>query len=581
MKCACGSEATSFCGCKKTPIYICDSCILVHIKDKKSTHNIESIAPVETAKDKIISRLDKGKLEIMQHRQKIYSELSTLINLLLRTAKQGITALDAEETKIDNILIPMVTSPSSISNPTILKLLDEDAEAAEEQCEQWNFLDFSLDSEAIEFNIESWITVDSAIDKCLPPQAPEEEIDKEEIDEELEERLSEYLKYSRNSTTIALLPGESPTKLYSRTMSLRPSARSQPAYSALQNSLETAIAQTSPLFCGSGHQLRWSSRILFKNFKATRCFLVRCGLCMLEFSAAGWCCDTCIYVVCEKCGGKSNCTAPRLKCEQNHQLSICYDVASYYRSTNTKKALMCAFCTDPLGFPSWHCRVCKFDICIKCGERLGAAFVVTEIECAKQHPLQQFVIQSTVPEAQRPICAICKTRIIGVLHDCRPCQYRICNSCQEFNSKPLPPHPAICCQEYHLLRWIEIGGYSCNICHKDYTSERFRCKVCIFDMCLTCSKILEEIFNSGAFGKGSCKHSMIYTLLNSNMCSAIGARCAVCNDRYTSSVGLFKCMTCNVFNCVKCYYAKINQTSSVWNFEKFKLGIGQHSLTFK
>lgn len=498
MKCTCGDNPSFFCSCKSDNQYFCESCVILHMKDKTASHNLVSVC-VETGKEKIISKFNQTKEKIRVFREQVLKDLSISINLMQARAKSVLKSLNMTEKNLEFLIQGLHNSEDFSEMPRISKTLLLDPDSAEIECNQWELWNSELSGFRIEEIIDSWVYIN--------------------------DNLIAYLqKNLENQDTIIFLPEE------------------------IQ--METSIFQ-SVRNCPEGHDLLWSNQSLFENFFSKNSFFCTCKLCDCDFSKSGWYCKTCKYDVCEDCASANGNFPPKLQCPNSHELQLKHDLTTFYKSLNqttAKKGSICDICTKLMLTSAWHCTNCKYEICLPCARILG--FTHPSV-CPKQHLLIETEILKSFSDHEKIYCQECRVVLRDTIYVCEKCLYSMCSWCKNNQEITIPNHPVICCAEFHLLKWSSSRNI-CNLC-KENCIGNFKCKDCKFFICSICSDLLEMIFRNSFEGISQCQHTIEYRLLNLNMMKNRNVQCITCTKIFDDKCGIFLCEVCDIFYCIRCY----------------------------
>lgn len=499
MKCACGQNASFLCCCNADNQYFCDSCGLTHIKDKRASHNLVSIC-VESGKEKIIYKLSQTKEKIKEFRGQMLKDLTNLIDLLQGKAKSVLMLLKTSEENLDNFIGGLHNSADFSAWPRISNTLLLDVDLAENECNQWELWNSSLSTARIEEIVETWVFID--------------------------DNIINYLQNSEN-------PRNQHVALIGTDIKLAEEGKT----------------------CPEGHKLVWSIRSLFENFFRKKSFFCTCKLCNNNFSKSGWSCATCQYDICEQCGLFNGNPAPKLQCKKSHELLTKHDLKAFYNTIekkNPKKFSICDICKDSKIPSAWHCRECKYEICFTCAFNLDFMQNYSPPVCPKQHFLKETIVPKSFSDTQNIYCIECNMLLKEKMYNCQRCLYNICVFCKEQRIVPTPSHPAICCAEFHLLKWNPKIKIICNLC-RGSNGEGFECRECEFHMCSCCADVLENIFRNNFGGVSSCQHKLEYKLVSKSALHGKILKCKACEIKFETKCGGFFCATCKDFYCIECY----------------------------
>ena len=135
MLCFCGEIAIFSCSCQQF-VYYCRNCASEHIKDMNSVHNLSTI-PVnieENTKKIVILSIQKNIKKIQDHKHKLISDLSKLIQLFSKKSKLIYQELDKIEKKLGELIYLILEFPEKISEKHLKNTLFMSQESAQIEC---------------------------------------------------------------------------------------------------------------------------------------------------------------------------------------------------------------------------------------------------------------------------------------------------------------------------------------------------------------------------------------------------------------------------------------------------------------
>ena len=187
---------------------------------------------------------------------------------------------------------------------------------------------------------------------------------------------------------------------------------------------------------------------------------LECGICQKSFRRAAWHCPTCGFYKCDECGPHN-----KLRCLEGHPLVIRYDVSSYYQQIYNSSMVNCELCCESKAEASWHCRACKYDICIQCARKEGYVLLSQDggspicdrpdLQCTQGHILRWRTVQSH--------CNVCKDRSPKEMFNCSCCNVSVCAECAA-NLLIFLDRPSVI--ECHgELQWqADCPSFTCALC---------------------------------------------------------------------------------------------------------------------
>lgn len=335
--------------------------------------------------------------------------------------------------------------------------------------------------------------------------------------------------------------------------------------------------ESNNLICQNGHGLIWSDVALFENFLNHKEIWIECGKCHDIFSTSCWHCKICAFSLCENCGNQQGHASPKLKCSNQHDLLIKFDLDIFY-NTQDNSIFSCAMCQITQFASGWHCRLCKYQYCLKCAVSLNVKPYQPSIKCQQNHELVLTLVKmpeikksskknsilgyfenkkhkkNSKKEALLMNCKLCLVNVVGKSSfACEPCKCFVCENCVNFEIKPISPHPAISCPDHHLMQWYTFMGFICNMCMISQLGPRYRCRLCDFDICYKCSNKLELIFRNNLSAKFACQHTIQYTFIDNYSQTVFCKSCGLSNQNF--AIKIFICEQCDCYFCIDCYYS--------------------------
>lgn len=309
--------------------------------------------------------------------------------------------------------------------------------------------------------------------------------------------------------------------------------------------------------CPAGHLLKWYTDITFYYYTISKSWNIYCFRCDACYSKPGWHCRECKKDLCERCAlgpDPSNpiLVKPKLVCTKNHELEWSPDTCAYYEEfLNIDYSFRCRGCGETKQEPSWNCRSCCFDICIKCGRDQGFFPPQDLLVCPDNKTLNFQEIK--LPE--NALCKICSINITDFYYTCPDCLYSICEKCAGQKFSLMVQHPGIRCT-YHgiILAFVDIKLQRktfdilaiCRGCNKIDMKYGYYCAQCNESYCLKCGHDLAHYIRDSV-GKKCAKGHFIYWSFNPIYASGI-FECYYCQKSFMS--GLFYCEECKINICL-------------------------------
>mmetsp|Transcript_12722 Transcript_12722/g.12856 ORF Transcript_12722/g.12856 Transcript_12722/m.12856 type:complete len:607 (-) Transcript_12722:23-1843(-) len=326
---------------------------------------------------------------------------------------------------------------------------------------------------------------------------------------------------------------------------------------------EKPIDPNKPFTCDSGHALTWANDVPFHYKEITGSWNIICDFCGKKFSNGSWHCRDCKFDVCEECGLAKNMTPPKLLCSESKELLWKCDVVQYYIANYGSRSYSCNECQQAGEDAHWHCRTCLYDLCRKCGTKKGYKYPRFDVTCRKGHHLS---IEHKIVEIYEakygctPRCDECRTGIDYACQHCSECDYDLCDSCFNYYSAPIGPHPGFLCPEDHILHYTDSASYYesigkpknfvCNGCKMTKAEECFHCRKCCFDLCNECADSLALFLSSPYTKKCENDHLLLWNNKTSKNYSGGAYGCNVCGEIY-SKVGSLSCSQCLYDICIR------------------------------
>ncbi|OMJ68669.1 hypothetical protein SteCoe_33827 [Stentor coeruleus] len=296
--------------------------------------------------------------------------------------------------------------------------------------------------------------------------------------------------------------------------------------------------------CLHGHNLEWSYKALIENFLIFKKIYVNCEVCKCKLCKPCWNCNICKYYVCEDCGRSNGFIGVKILCEKGHDLRWKCNVSTVNMRMFKQSYWTCAVCKGTGNCEVWHCSLCFYSICKKCGTSRGVNAVEMSNSCIKGHTLN-------LVNDKNKTCSQCQTSIKDKHYSCGICPYIICKKCYRFADLAIPQLAILSCPSSHLLRWVDYRVFRCNICRLSHREGNFTCKICNFDVCSECSDYLEYINYYCIEKFDSNYHPFQYMLVNGN--KSLLPKCSRCCNIFTSSCGIFACQYCKICLCIDCF----------------------------
>jgi hypothetical protein len=127
----------------------------------------------------------------------------------------------------------------------------------------------------------------------------------------------------------------------------------------------------------------------------------------------------------------------------------------------------------------------------------------------------------------------------------------LCPECREYHERPVAGHPILSCRKHHWMRWAKATFHKCDLCYRNFNTERYRCRECDFDICIECSDILINVIVSNKKKTHRLDHPLTWK------CNPIETGnkdifCSCCKVKFDKA-GMFCCKVCDVAFCAPCY----------------------------
>lgn len=313
--------------------------------------------------------------------------------------------------------------------------------------------------------------------------------------------------------------------------------------------------------CKQNHALIFSPDTSEKYRLGYKYTNIRCDYCKLQWKGASYHCSYCLFDLCENCyfdeiHAKSSEVFPGLKCHNSHQLYFYAKSSEYYcRSIDPKGGICCEICQGYWNGSAFSCRICNYDICIACKNKILSLQYFSQTfsyylfpgmdSNLLQYQLHPYGDQS-VNEYQNP--SKCATAISTVSRSFKEEETRITPTCNN-------NHTLILLSELGLVDPLQGYPWKCDVCERTFIGIRYQCTICNYDMCSTC----HNYFKSHSFIQPEilqCPNS--HRLIRSKdqeelyLCKVgeLGYRCNSCNTVFREESN--HCRRCDFDLCDKC-----------------------------
>lgn len=339
--------------------------------------------------------------------------------------------------------------------------------------------------------------------------------------------------------------------------------------------------------------------------------IISCFLCNSCCDGQSWHCSICMIDICTTCHLEENearkIEAPcKLKCGKGHQMYLYTDTTLFYKRKNAARGkIQCDFCGTSWYGRSWNCRICSYDLCTSCKDKIisGAIYFPEETKSSfrsitisssfsihfneinhaeRSEPSSHLILcprnHSLIPSTHPYIwqCSICQISQTGFRLGCIQCHYFTCRTCNTYYTQNtyVDPPELKCPQNHRLVRSSDqekmyrirrgeynYTGFCCNSCVKNCEGPSTHCRQCNFDLCDMCVGIIKRGIEKGVRIKCKAGHKIFWqndtAKFYREKSSATFIYCDVC-DNSIEEMGSFACRICRFDVCVKCCKSYLN-----------------------
>lgn len=311
------------------------------------------------------------------------------------------------------------------------------------------------------------------------------------------------------------------------------------------------IDNNLPVVCTNGHPFVWATGNTFAKYAEGDGWDIYCKNCKKGYSKPSWQCEECKEDLCETCGRQGKLVKPVLVCNRGHELNWAVDTCSYYQEKlKCLYVFKCCVCSEDKQEPSWHCRYCNYDVCIKCAREKKLTPPCDFLVCKKKHPLSC----KKLLKNEDFQCISCEKQGKEIKYSCGNCQDARCFHCALNTMAKMMPHPGLrCAEDGEMLVLADISSYnaknkgavSCRCCNTFNIKYGYYCIQCRYCYCLICGGDISKFIQSTT-GK-LCKDGHMITW-SSNPIEGDTYKCEICQKYF--ACGVFSCLICEISYCL-------------------------------
>lgn len=310
--------------------------------------------------------------------------------------------------------------------------------------------------------------------------------------------------------------------------------------------------------CKQNHVLLFNINTSASYRAASKISNIRCDYCKFVWKGASYHCPICLFDLCESCyleelQAKSTEICPALKCYNSHQLYFYSNSSDYYRrGMDFKGSLCCEICQGYWNGASYSCRICNYDICTPCKEKLVNLHYFSQTYSPYLFPgMNSNLLQYQIsPYGNSGECSN-QASSLSASYACS--ETRSSYSC----IKPTCDnnHPLVLLSDLGLVDPLQSYPWKCDVCERSFIGTRYQCNICNYDMCSTCFKYFSNhTFVTPEYLKCPNSHRLIRSKDQEELylCKVgqLGYRCNSCNSVFREESN--HCRKCDFDMCDKC-----------------------------
>lgn len=295
-----------------------------------------------------------------------------------------------------------------------------------------------------------------------------------------------------------------------------------------------------------------------------------CSYCKKSSSNFMFCCYPCELILCEECSEDETASTAfqtlSIKCGSGHLLKYYLNSANFNsRKFGSFHDIKCAQCEACWVGPSWTCRLCEFDLCLNCIEKVKR---INFCFCLNGHALVPSYDKSRCEDCS--ICKLCKSSFYG---SCWECEFGMCENCVEYENRNKVKDENVCSEGHRLVysqdpyylvfSIFKIKKIVCSMCEACLIENKvYHCRICFFQLCESCYKgiqklttlsVSEELDNEYYIEDNECKSLVLHKLLESEQNSFKDKLiCKNCNAAFDYNDFLPIVITCGHTFCKQC-----------------------------
>lgn len=488
MDCVCKKKTTISCKCKGYEQYFCLDCLNNHLK----THIFTS-EKCEALSSSLKQKFD----EIKGLKQKILRDTTKLVSTIHRASLKVLKPLRLCEKNIKQIISQVKINPYNLPDSPVKEIFKLETEKINEEIGSLKIAKLKISTPLVSKCIESWMSINVNLSY-------------------LSTNLEQYDELKK------------------------------PAKDEI-NLIERPELNQIPM-CPKNHVMKWNQHGLISNYlKSNGRLYVFCEFCNKQYSRISWNCMECNYHICSGCAIFIGYKIPNDFCQGKHELLWKFNVSYLYRLEGSNKFWICDLCNSAETSPHWNCINCKYDLCVDCGMKNGLNPLTGIPLCLFGDKL----ISKGIEQKSSIKCQQCFEKIKRIKYECQNCHYYICRKCAYLPLDSSAVHPVLSCSNFHILCYSLKARFTCNICYCSFQTKRFFCSICDFNICITCSNLLENFCINSIDIKDALGHEMKLVKINANDIS-LRYQCTNCSFKFTKDGIIYKCSICNDSRCIKC-----------------------------
>ena len=284
-----------------------------------------------------------------------------------------------------------------------------------------------------------------------------------------------------------------------------------------------------------------------------------CSYCKLPSLSSLLYCKDCSFLLCEDCSkDESSCQhqpSRKIFCKNNHELKY-YSNSSYFytRKRQSTRRVRCNLCNTSQHGGSWACRLCHFDLCLNCINRLQKG---SNLLCPSNHQLDPLILNNENYFS----CSVCEATRQNYCYECCLCRFKLCEKCIDYYYRNTQDDRVSCAKGHGLvysddpyLCYSDLFknlDFYCSCC-KEETAQRkvFHCLACRVLICYLCFRTICDGIEFGIENKCALNHELKFCF-NVTEIRKQDLICDLCRNRYSRS-GSFSCLECKFDICIVC-----------------------------